>query len=93
MTTPVDVLVAVPARDEADSIETCLAAVVTAAQEALERGTARRVRVAVGAHRCQDRTAERATASCGRPAWSTWSSTTASPTPSGPSGPASSPRR
>ena len=62
MTTPVDVLVAVPARDEAESIETCLAAVVTAGQEALERGTARRVRVAVGAHRCQDRTAERATA-------------------------------
>lgn len=62
MTTPVDVLVAVPARDEEDSIVVCLDAVVTAAQEALASGTVGRVRVAVGAHRCRDRTVERATA-------------------------------
>ena len=55
------VLVAVPARDEEDSIVTCLDAVVTAAQQALASGAVGRVRVAVGAHRCRDRTAERAT--------------------------------
>lgn len=60
MTAPVDVLVVVPARDEEDSVVRCLDSVVAAACEALGRGTVGRVRVAVGAHRCQDRTAERA---------------------------------
>ncbi|MGI3779184.1 MAG: hypothetical protein ACRYG2_00255, partial [Janthinobacterium lividum] len=62
--TPVarDVLVAVPARDEAESIEVCLGAVAAAVRDALERGTAGRVRIAVAAHRCHDRTAERASA-------------------------------
>ena len=55
-----DVLVAVPARDEEDAIETCLASVVAALEAALVSGRTARVRVAVAAHRCRDATAERA---------------------------------
>lgn len=61
MTAPVDVLVAVPARDEEDSIVPCLDAVVSAVRESLASGAVGRVRISVGAHRCRDRTAERAT--------------------------------
>ncbi|SEP97720.1 glycosyltransferase [Microlunatus flavus] len=66
MTVPVpvvdapDVLVAVPARDEEDAIEACLAAVVAALEVARTTGRVARVRVAVAAHRCRDATAERA---------------------------------
>lgn len=57
-----DVLVAVPAREEAESIEVCLAAVDVAAQQARASGAVRRIRVAVAAHRCHDATAARAAA-------------------------------
>ena len=57
---PVDVLVAVPARDEASSIASCLAAVTAALHDAQASGAVRRARVAVAAHRCRDQTAERA---------------------------------
>ena len=57
-----DVVVAVPARDEADSIEACLAAIAVAVRDAQPAGAVRRVRVAVAAHRCRDETAERAAA-------------------------------
>ncbi len=56
-----DVLVAVPARDEEEAIEACLVSVLAAAADALRAGVVGRVRVAVAAHRCRDRTAERAT--------------------------------
>lgn len=55
-----DVLVAVPARDEEDAIEACLASVVAALQVALATGRVARARVAVAAHRSRDATAERA---------------------------------
>ncbi len=57
-----DVLVVVPARDEEEAIEACLAAVVAALELALATGRVARVRVAVAAHRCRDATAERARA-------------------------------
>ncbi len=60
MTAP-DVLVAVPARDEADGIGGCLAAVVRAGRHALDAGAVDRFRVAVAAHRCTDATAAAAT--------------------------------
>lgn len=60
-----DVLVAVPARDEAASIEACLGALVVAAREALAAGAVGRVRIAVAAHRSHDQTAERALAYLG----------------------------
>lgn len=57
-----DVLVVVPARDEAESIEACLAALVVAVRGAVTSGRVRRARIAVAAHRCRDDTADRATA-------------------------------
>ena len=52
-----DVLVAIPARNEAELIADCLTAVREAGQYALAAGPVRRVRVAVAAHRCTDDTA------------------------------------
>ncbi len=52
-----DVLVAIPARNEAELIADCLAAVREAGEYALAAGPVRRVRVAVAAHRCTDDTA------------------------------------
>lgn len=62
MTTPVDVLVAIPAHDEAESIAACLTSVVDALRAAREAGAIRRAWVAVAAHRCRDDTADRARA-------------------------------
>lgn len=59
--TPVDVLVAVPAHNEAETITACLTAVGAAVVQAHRAGTVRRARVAVAAHRCTDDTAVRAT--------------------------------
>ena len=52
-----DVLVAIPARNEAELIAACLTAVREAGEHALAAGPVRRVRVAVAAHRCTDDTA------------------------------------
>ena len=52
-----DVLVAIPARDEAELIADCLAAVREAGEYAIAAGPVRRVRAAVAAHRCTDDTA------------------------------------
>lgn len=57
---PVDVVVAVPARDEEAAVEGCLRTVVAAAHHALALGAVARVRVAVAAHRSGDATAARA---------------------------------
>jgi hypothetical protein len=57
-----DVLVAVPARDEEDAVELCLASVVAALEAARGAGVVARARVAVAAHRCRDATAGRARA-------------------------------
>lgn len=62
MSDPVDVLVAVPAHDEADSISACLASVVDAIDAARDSGVVGRARIAVAAHRCTDQTAHRARA-------------------------------
>ncbi|GAA3571159.1 glycosyltransferase [Microlunatus spumicola] len=59
---PFDVVVAVPARDEEASVETCLRSVVAAAQHALRTGAVARVRIALAAHRSRDATALRASA-------------------------------
>lgn len=53
----VDVLVAIPARDEADRLAGCLESVRDAARAARAGGWIDRVRVAVVAHRCTDSTA------------------------------------
>ncbi len=60
MSGPVDVLVAVPARDEAERIEACLRSVLTAIRLARLRGVIREASVAVAAHHCRDDTAARA---------------------------------
>ena len=60
VTTPVDVLVAIPARDEADRIEACLRSVLTAIRLARLQGVVGRSTVAVAAHYCRDDTAARA---------------------------------
>lgn len=60
MTRPVDVAVAIPARDEEDRIEACLSSVLVAVQAARRAGLVARVRVAVAAHCCSDATAARA---------------------------------
>lgn len=57
---PIDVLVAIPAHDEADAIGGCLEAAVAALAEAQRRGVVARARVAVAAHRCADDTRDRA---------------------------------
>jgi cellulose synthase/poly-beta-1,6-N-acetylglucosamine synthase-like glycosyltransferase len=54
---PVDVLIPVPARDEAKRITSCLAALAGASARAHESGLVRRTQVVVGAHRCTDATA------------------------------------
>lgn len=54
---PVDVLVALPARNEAATLAGCLAAAVAAGRTAQEAGRVDRFRVAVAAHRCTDDTA------------------------------------
>lgn len=51
-------LVAIPARDEADSIGACLGAVALAARAARAGGRIRSAHVAVVAHRCADGTAQ-----------------------------------
>lgn len=60
-----DVLVAVPAHDEAATIEACLASVIRAATVALRHGTIANAYVSVLAHRCSDDTAARARAALG----------------------------
>ncbi len=60
VTTPVDVLVAIPARDEAARIEACLRSVLTAIRLARLQGVVGRSTVAVAAHCCRDDTAARA---------------------------------
>jgi len=54
---PVDVLIPVPARDEATRVTSCLAGIAAASWQALESGVVRRTQVVVGAHRCTDATA------------------------------------
>jgi len=56
------VLVAVPARDEAASIASCLRHVLAAGQLARQAGSVGRFRIAVAAHRCTDQTAATARA-------------------------------
>lgn len=58
---PAEVLVAVPARNEAATIGDCVAHLHRAARHAWASGRVRRVRVAVAAHRCSDATADLAT--------------------------------
>lgn len=55
-----DVIVAVPAHDEADQIVECLEAVARAAHAAVATGAIGRALIAVAAHRCSDDTAWRA---------------------------------
>lgn len=57
MLTPVDVLVAVPAHDEASLVPACLESVGRAIAHARHLGVARRAVVVVSAHRCTDATA------------------------------------
>lgn len=52
----VDVLVAVPAHDEADRIGACLSSVADALRHGRATGAVRTARVAVGLHRCTDAT-------------------------------------
>lgn len=54
-----DVVVAIPAHDEADAIAACLESVVTALLVARAAGVVDRTRIAVCAHRCEDATADR----------------------------------
>lgn len=60
MSDAVDVLVAVPARDEAARIEACLRSVLSAIRLARLHGVVDQATVAVAAHRCRDDTAARA---------------------------------
>jgi hypothetical protein len=57
---PVDVLVAIPAHDEATTIVACLESVVASLVEAQAADEVGRARVAVAAHRCSDDTADQA---------------------------------
>ncbi len=57
-----DVLVAIPAHDEADTIAGCLRSVIDSLRTAARVGAIRRARVAVAAHRCSDDTARIAAA-------------------------------
>jgi hypothetical protein len=57
MSAPVDVLIAVPARDEATLIGRCLTSVLAAVRVARAADVVHRATVAVGAHRCRDETA------------------------------------
>lgn len=50
------VLIAIPARDEEQSVARCLRSVLRAAYRAIDLGSIERVAVAVSAHRCLDRT-------------------------------------
>lgn len=56
-TEPVDLLVALPAHDEAELITECLTSVLVAVRTAQRDGVVRQARVAVAAHRCTDATA------------------------------------
>lgn len=56
-----EVLIAIPAHDEADEIGSCLEHVVRAVRVALRCPSYERVTVAVAAHRCSDNTFEAAT--------------------------------
>lgn len=60
MNSPPDVLVAIPARDEAARIQACVLSVLAAVRFARGRGMIGRATVAVAAHRCRDDTATRA---------------------------------
>lgn len=57
MTAPVDVVVAIPARNEAGGIQACLRSVLAAVRRARALGAVDRVTIAVAAHRCHDTTA------------------------------------
>jgi hypothetical protein len=59
-TAPMHVVVAVPARDEADGIAATLRSVCASLDEARRRGLVRSTLVEVAAHRCVDLTASRA---------------------------------
>jgi hypothetical protein len=54
---PIDVVVAIPARNEAGRIEACLESVLAAVRGARACGVVGRATVAVAAHRCHDATA------------------------------------
>ncbi len=54
---PADVLVAIPAHDEQDTVEACLISVLASIGAAREGGAIDRAAVAVAADRCTDRTA------------------------------------
>lgn len=56
------VVVGIPAHDEAESLPSCLTAVLAAGRHAVHRGVARHVHVVVAAHRCTDDTAQVASA-------------------------------
>jgi len=58
----VDIVVAIPAHDEAATIGTCLESVLSAIDTARSAGVVARARVAVSAHRCADATYQRAQA-------------------------------
>ena len=70
MTEPCDVLVAIPAHDEADRIEACLRSVAAALRAGQAVGLVQRGRIAVGAHRCRDETAAIATGTLRDLGWS-----------------------
>lgn len=55
MTSPVDVVVAIPARNEQHLVRRCLESVKTSADQAVQSGVTRRILIAVAAHRCTDR--------------------------------------
>ncbi|MDN5763762.1 MAG: hypothetical protein L0H41_15775, partial [Microlunatus sp.] len=59
MTGPLDVLVAIPAHDEQESIGRCLDSVRAAVIIAQQAGVVGRARLAVAAHRCVDETVAR----------------------------------
>ena len=56
----VDLVVAIPAHDEEETIGACLDAVATAVSEGQRAGVVGRARIAVAAHRCVDQTRQRA---------------------------------
>lgn len=56
--TPPHVLVAIPARDEEETVAACVRGVLGALDDALAHGAVDRTHVEIAAHRCQDATAD-----------------------------------